>query len=144
MTKRAADMLAGYDAPDAVRAIVEFGCQVPGFEYGNYGGDAAGRSGYRSDVRRTTEGLDLMRAAVTACRYAGVTDADVCEATRGDRLTVELVLEGKTARWRVDYCAGQYWCTEYRGACARVLDWAARYAVKRRAAAGATAVAVTP
>lgn len=114
------------DAPKSLIAIVGFAAQNPGLEFADYGDVAA----YRSDSRRITKAWHDVKQAVNECRWAGVTDADILEASKGafsGRL--EVVPHGKG--FRVDYVTGQYWPTEYRYAAAAVLEYAARIAARR-------------
>jgi hypothetical protein len=66
------------------------------------------------------------------CAAHGVTDADVYVAQRGDRLTASMD--------SCKYTTGQYWCVEYRVACARVLESAASEAQQRNVAAAAAKI----
>ena len=65
-----------------------------------------------------------MREALAAAYAQGVTDADLIECSRGERLTMAADLS-------IDYTVGQYWPTEYRAAVARLAASAARTAKAR-------------
>lgn len=113
--------------PKALQAIAAYAAQRPGLEFGNYcsgWSDREGRRAYFAEARRIARDFDRVRDAVHAACYAGVTDADVAEASRSDRLHVE-------ADGSIDYTTGQYWPTEYRAACARVLERAVTIAQAR-------------
>lgn len=114
---------------DALAAFIR---SRPGFEYANYGG----ASSYNADVRRAARqkrDAETMLAAVRWCD--SITGADLIEAARGGRLTIELLPAGEIVRGvfipspvpdaplrvRIDYCAGQYYPTEYRAGVCRVL-----------------------
>ena len=76
---------------------------------------------------------DSPEAAEAAAYAQGVTDADLIECSRGERLTLGADLS-------IDYTVGQYWPTEYRAAVARLADYAARVAKNRtRVALGVAA-----
>lgn len=136
LNKRALSVLTGghgvfqYDKypnpPKALLAVLGFASQNPGLDFADYGDVSA----YRSDSRRITKAWQDVKQAVTACRYANVTDADIMGASKSafaGRLEVLPHGDG----FRVDYCTGQYWPTEYRYAAAAVLEQAARIAARR-------------
>lgn len=92
--------------------------QRPGLEFANYGDLSA----YRSELRSITKDL---REARQLLRYVAGRDS----------ITADMLLEGFRAysgrlsitpgkapgTWRLDYCTGQYWPTEYRRAACAVL-----------------------
>jgi hypothetical protein len=105
--------------------------QRPGLEPGNYisgWDDAAGRSAYRSESRSITKDLNDARYFLD---YVAIRDSitaeqilDAAKHNFSGRLSIEPDGDG----FRVDYCTGQYWPTEYRKAAAAVLrgaiwDW---------------------
>ena len=105
--------------------------QRPGLEPGNYisgWDDAAGRSAYRSESRSITRDAHDARYFLD---YVAIRDSitaeqilDAAKHNFSGRLSIEPDGEG----FRVDYCTGQYWPTEYRKAAAAVLrgaiwDW---------------------
>ena len=108
-----------------IAALLDYANRRPGLEFGNYGDAPA----YRSESRRIAGDLKRVARAADEFAMAHGTDADLIDATRGGRLT----LEHDGDAYRVDYCTGQYWPTEYRPAVARVLE-AATSAAKQRAA----------
>lgn len=122
LTRRAQSLLPKHagDVAHSIQLIAAYAAKNPGLEYGNYASgyaDKAGRAAYFAEARQITKALHRVKAAVRDAAYAGVTDADIEQASKqafGGRLTV--TSEG------VDYCAGQYWPTEYRNACAAVLE----------------------
>ena len=133
MNKRAQSALKGgvgvftYDMNvcTAARALVCYAAQHPGLEYGNYASgwnDTDGRRAYFAESHQITKHWHRVRNAVRS--LYGVTNDEIIEACRrafSGRLTMEQTEKG----WRVDYCSGQYWPTEYRKAVASVLEYAA-------------------
>jgi hypothetical protein len=103
-----------------IPALLAYAEQRPGIDPRNYGDWRA----YRREAAVVTRDLMRARIASYAALAAGVTDADIIEACRGDRLTID-------ADGAIDYTTGQYWPTEYRRAVARVLARAA-YAARHR------------
>ncbi len=128
-------------------ALATFIRQRPGFEYGNYG-DAAS---YRADVRSVGRDKQHAETLLAAVRWRdSITADDMLKAAQaGGRLTIELrASDGANPNlpndaplpvggvWigEVDYCTGQYWCTEYRAGVARYLasllwDWTRDHAM---------------
>ena len=104
---------------DILAAFRAFICQRPGLDPRNYASDWRDREGiaaYRADARDITAdrtaALDLL-AAVT--RAEGITpDAMLTELHH--RLTWD------AERGTLDYCTGQYFCTEYRRAACAALS----------------------
>jgi hypothetical protein len=129
LTKRALSLFPSYAQgpfPETMQRIAAYAAQNPGLEYGNYCSDwrdADGRRAYFGEARRITRQLADVRQALHDAYYADATDADVIAASASafsGRLTVSAT--------GIDYCTGQYWPTEYRAACAAVLERAARIA----------------
>lgn len=104
-------------------ALATFIRSRPGFEYANYG-DAAS---YRADVRRAARQKRDAETMLAAVRWRdSITGADLIEAARGGRLTIEVNPAGTVGGImrpvvRIDYCTGQYYPTEYRAGVCRVL-----------------------
>jgi hypothetical protein len=98
----------------ALRAFV---AQRPGLEFGNYGDVAVYRSEMRSITRDCTEARRLLgyvdRSGITAEQIA-----DASKRAFSGRLDIS---PSGTGGWRVGYCTGQYWPTEYRKAVCAVL-----------------------
>lgn len=109
-----------------IAALLAYANKRPKLEFGNYGDTLA----YRSESWRIAGDLKRVARAADEFALAHGTDADLLDATRGGRLTLERTGEA----YRVDYTTGQYWPTEYRPAVARVLE-SATSAAKQRAAA---------
>lgn len=118
--------------------------QRPGLDFRNYcsgWNDAAGRAAYRAEVRSI--GLDLQdaRQLLRAVELSGITAEELAAAfPRAYSGRLELQYRaGKVMQWvrvrdlpagypfaddsqfRLDYCTGQYWPTEYRRAACAVL-----------------------
>lgn len=95
--------------------IHTFVAQRPGFDWGNYGDLPS----YRADVRRAGQQLQDAREMLRAVELrTGAVDLArmLAAGADGGRLTVD----PKTGR--IDYCTGQYWCTEYRAGACRYLS----------------------
>jgi hypothetical protein len=122
--------------PLTLRLVASYAAQNPGLEFGNYCSDwrdTEGRRAYFSESRAITRDLRRVRDALRGAYFAGVTDADMIEASRhafSGRLTIKARDAGG---FGIEYCTGQYWPTEYRKACAAVLEYAARIAAHRTA-----------
>lgn len=123
-----------HSAPLTLRLIASYAAQNPGLEYGNYSSgwnDRAGRAAYFAESRQITKDLHRVRDAMRDAWYSGVTDDDVVQASQSafsGRLTIK---PREAGGFSIDYCTGQYWPTEYRKACAAVLEYAARIAQRR-------------
>ena len=108
---------------EILEALAKFINSRPGFDPNNYSDTPS----YRHDMREATR---QRRDALTLLRYVELRDSITAEHLRGAfcrRLTMR---DDSTQRVRVsfDYCAGQYYCTEYRAAAAAALasaiwDW---------------------
>lgn len=98
-----------------INALRAFLATRPGFDPGNYG-DAAS---YRADVRRATrQRHDAERFLRDIELRDSITADDILREARGGRVSITV---NDAAHWQVHYTAGQYYCTEYRGAVARLL-----------------------
>ena len=100
----------------AVHALTDFADTRPGLDFANYGDIRA----YRAESRGITQDLHAVRALASVARYL-CTDREVADAARGTRVDLTPYHDDTGAGWRVSYCAGQYYPTEYRAAVARVL-----------------------
>ncbi len=104
-------------------ALAAFIRQRPGFDWHNYG-DAAS---YRADVRAVGKDKQQAETLLTAVRWRdSITAEDMLKAgDGGGRLSIKdnFAIAGNRGplHFTVDYCTGQYWCTEYRAAVARYL-----------------------
>ncbi len=97
---------------ELLQRLERFIAQRPGFDPANYGYSAS----YRADVRTATRQLNDARAMLVAIGWReSITADDIRAALRsGGRLTLQ-------DNGTLDYCAGQYWPTEYRAGVCRVL-----------------------
>ena len=102
----------------ALRAFIE---QRPGFDWHNY---STARD-YRQDQRRAQRQLHDARAMLRAVELSdSITADDILREAQSGRLTireVEPAYIAKLGQYRVDYCTGQYWCTEFRAGACRLL-----------------------
>lgn len=112
---------------DALRQWIR---QRPGLEFANYGSVSA----YRAELRSIGNDLKHARELLAAVAWRdGITDKDLIDASRraySGRLTIDT-----SSGVSIDYCAGQYWPTEYRRAACAVLASALREYWKRSNAA---------
>ena len=119
--------------PQTLRMLAAYAAKNPGLDFRDYcrgWQDKDGRAAYFSEARSITNDLRRVREAILAAYYAGVTDNDLIECSQGERLTIERTPGG----FDLDYCVGQYWPTEYRGAVARLLHRATQKAARRNLA----------
>jgi hypothetical protein len=93
--------------------------QRPGLEFGNYGDVTAYRSESRRIQRQLRDARELLLAAELALGMTGEQLAAAFPRAYSGRLT--LAPHTKPGTWRLDYCTGQYWPTEYRAAVCAVL-----------------------
>ena len=113
-------------------AISTFAAQRPGLDPRDYirdWRDADGRANYRRESRRITRDLHHARALLGyVARRDSITAADIIEASKrafSGRLEIEQTTEG----YKVNYCTGQYFPTEYRRAVGVSLANAVWYAL---------------
>ena len=85
--------------------------QRPGLDFANYGDVSAYRSELRTITRQRHDAETLIREV--ALRDTITTD-DIL-SNLSNRLT------WNAEKSRLEYCTGQYWCTEYRAAVCSVL-----------------------
>lgn len=91
--------------------------QRPGLEFGNYGDFRA----YRSEMRSITADLAVAQRLIDAVAWRDISADAILHAAQhsySGRLSITELPNGKTG---IDYCAGQYWPTEYRRAVAAVM-----------------------
>lgn len=100
----------------ALALLDTFTAQRPGIEPGNYGSFRD----YRAESRSVTRDLHVYRTIRGSVHWRTFTLAQWQDAFRrafSGRLTLSETPEG----WRLDYCTGQYFPTEYRRAACAVL-----------------------
>ena len=97
---------------ELLQRLERFVAQRPGFDFANYGDSAS----YRADARIATRQLNDARAMLAAISWRESIDSAAIRAAlrSGGRLTLQ-------DDGALDYCAGQYWPTEYRAGVCRVL-----------------------
>jgi len=123
------DVLPSIRWPLTLELAAAYAAQNPGFEGANYGGCAAA---YRSDSRRATQGLHAVERALAAAHAVRVSDADMLDASRGERFAI---LGDAVGGYSCEYTTGQYFPVEFRWQVARVIEQAARIALRREQAA---------
>jgi hypothetical protein len=100
-------------------ALTHFMNSRPGLEFCNYGDVSA----YRSEMRGITRDLHHARELLAAVSWRESITADaIIAAAKGafsGRLSITLTDTGAA---RIEYCAGQYYPTEYRRAVCAVLS----------------------
>ncbi len=118
---------------DALRAFIS---ERPGFDLHNYGTMADYRQDSRRATRQKNDALQFLRDIELR---DSISADDILKEAKSGRLAIkvdpytqepEYTSAGgnyadmqrpiQSYRVSVDYCTGQYWCTEYRGAVARL------------------------
>lgn len=97
-------------------ALEKFARQRPGVDFGNYGDVSA----YRAELRGITRALHDARLLLGAVEHSGITADDIIKASEG-AFSGRLIIKIDGDKVTIGYCAGQYWCTEYRNAVCAVL-----------------------
>lgn len=93
--------------------------QRPGLEFGNYGEMSA----YRSELRSITKDLNEARQMLAYVALRNSITADMMlEGFRAYSGRLSIKPGRKPGTWRLEYCTGQYWPTEYRRAVCAVLS----------------------
>lgn len=98
-------------------ALRTFAQKRPNLEYGNYGNP----SSYRQESRAITRDLNHARKLLGKVERSGITAQDLITASNeafSGRLTI-IPANSYSDEFRIEYCVGQYFATEYRkGVCA--------------------------
>ncbi len=98
-----------------VLALSAWVSQRPGLDYRNYGDPVA----YRAEMRSIGKDLQHARALINyVAWHDSITAEMILDAAKSGRLSI--VVKGDTVA--IDYCTGQYWCTEYRPAVCRLMS----------------------
>ena len=101
--------------PELIELLRVWINQRPGLEYGNYGE----RAPYFAEMRSITGQLHDARTLLAHVENSAMTAAELLDGfgAYSGRLQVSPTDKG----YRLDYCTGQYWPTEYRAAACAVL-----------------------
>ena len=104
------------DKSTIIAALRKWIAQRPGLDFGNYGDVSA----YRSEMRSIARDLQHARAMVNYVAWHDSITAEMIlnEFRAGGRFTCTVDGDNVT----LDYCVGQYWCTEYRRAACGLLS----------------------
>lgn len=97
--------------------------QRAGLEFGNYcsgWNNVSGRAAYRSESRRITQQKHDAETLLRAVEYSSITAEDLAKAFKG-AYSGRLSLVESPKGWKLEYCTGQYFPTEYRAAVCAVL-----------------------
>ena len=99
-----------------IDALNRWVSQRPGLDYRNYGDPVS----YRAEVRSIRKDLQHARALINYVAWHDSITAEMIlnEFRAGGRFTCTVDGDKVT----LDYCVGQYWCTEYRPAVCRLLS----------------------
>lgn len=107
------------EAPDratVLELLASWINQRPGLDFANYGDVAA----YRSESRRITRQRDDALILLGAVARSSMTAECLLGGFRAYSGRLQVESDGRGG-WRLDYCTGQYWPTEYRAAACAVL-----------------------
>ena len=108
------------DRQKLAEQMAAFAAQKPGFDKANYDSE----SSYKSDYRVYKEAADQNRASLKKPKdfvfyyLSKLDDHNIHDAFKtafSGRVSIQEDMS-------LDYCAGQYWCTEYENALAAVID----------------------
>ena len=100
-------------------ALRTFAQKRPNLEYGNYGNP----SSYRQESRAITKDLNHARKLLGKVERSGITAQDLIVASNEafcGRLTI-IPANSYSDEFKIEYCVGQYFATEYRKAVCAVL-----------------------
>lgn len=101
-----------------LKCLQQFVAQRPGMQFANYGDVSA----YRSELRGITKSRHHAETLINAVAWReSITADDIIRASQSaysGRLTI---VRTDTGGFRIDYCTGQYFPTEYRNAVCAVL-----------------------
>jgi hypothetical protein len=102
-----------------LKCLQHFVAQRPGLEFGNYGDVSA----YRSELRSITKARHHAETLINTVAWRDSITADhilaASKSAYSGRLTI---VRTDTGGFRIDYCTGQYFPTEYRNAVCAVLS----------------------
>jgi hypothetical protein len=104
---------------EIISALRTFASKRPQLEYDNY----ASSSSYRLESRAITKDLHHARRLIRKVELSGITAQDLIVASTeafSGRLTI-IPANTYSDQFKIDYCTGQYFATEYRKAVCAVL-----------------------
>lgn len=101
-----------------IAALRAFANQRPGLDYGNYGDPVC----YRAEVRSITKDLHDARTLLSAVEWRDSITGDMLIEASKRAFSGRLSIVEKNGKLAIDYCAGQYFPTEYRRAVCAVLS----------------------
>ena len=103
-----------------LHALTVFVKTRPGLDFGNYGDVSAYRSEMRSITKDRAQALDLLSAVAWRESITAEMIIDAAKHSFSGRLSIVPAVENNGVR--IEYCAGQYYPTEYRRAVCSVLS----------------------
>ena len=103
-----------------LHALTTFVNSRPGLEFGNYGDVSAYRSEMRSIRKDRAQALEMLSAVSWRESITAEMIIDAAKHAFSGRLSI--VPTGQNDAVRIEYCAGQYYPTEYRRAVCAVLS----------------------
>ena len=104
---------------EIINALRTFAQKRPNLEYGNYGN----ASSYRQESRAITKDLNHARKLLGKVKRSSITAQDLIVASNdafSGRLTI-IPANSYSDEFKIEYCVGQYFATEYRKAVCAVL-----------------------
>ena len=104
---------------EIIYALRTFAQRRPQLEYNNYGNP----SSYRQESRAITKDLNHARKLLGKVERSGITAQDLIVASNEafcGRLTI-IPANSYSDEFKIEYCVGQYFATEYRKAVCAVL-----------------------
>ena len=104
---------------EIINALRTFAQKRPQLEYCNYGNP----SSYRQESRAITKDLHHARQLLRKVELSSITAQDIVNASSeafSGRLTI-IPANSYSDEFRIEYCVGQYFATEYRKAVCAVL-----------------------
>lgn len=93
--------------------------QRPGLDPRDYGWGREGWNAYRSESHRITQQKKDAEILLNAVRYSGIKAEELAGAFKAYSGRLEIKQEGD--EYKLSYCTGQYFPTEYRAAACAVL-----------------------
>ena len=93
--------------------------QKPGLDPQDYGYGREGWNNYRSEAKRITGQKHDALILLNSVENSGITAEELVKAFQAYSGRLEITQEG--SEYRLSYCTGQYWPTEYRAAACAVL-----------------------